>query len=54
LPLQARKFAEALRAAGDSVRLGRVPGKNHVTEILSVGTAGNPTVAAVLDFILRL
>jgi acetyl esterase/lipase len=53
LPQQARKFADALRAAGDSVRLVRVPGKNHVTEILSVGKAGDPTVAAVLDFIAR-
>jgi acetyl esterase/lipase len=53
LPLQARKFADALRAAGDPVRLVRVPGKNHVSEILSVGKAGDPTVAAVLDFIVR-
>lgn len=54
LPLQARKFAEALRAAGDSVRLVRIPGKNHVTEILSAGKAGDPTVKAVLDFMARL
>ncbi len=54
LALQARKFAAALRAAGDSARLVRVPGKNHVTEILSVAKPGDPTVAAVLDFITQL
>jgi acetyl esterase/lipase len=54
LPLQARKFAEALRATGVSASLVRIPGKNHVTEILSVGKPGDRTAAAVLDFIARL
>ena len=54
LPQQARKFASALSEAGVPVRVVRIPGKNHVTEILTIGKAGDPTAKVVMDFIARL
>jgi acetyl esterase/lipase len=53
LPQQARKFAAALRDAGDLVKVVRIPGKNHVNEILNIWKAGDPTAKAVMDFISR-
>ena len=50
LPAQARRFDEALRAAGISSELVYVPGKNHISEIADVWQENDPTARAVLRF----
>ncbi len=48
---QAKHFAAALSEAGVPVRVVRIPGKTHVTEIPSIGRAGDLTGREVADFI---
>jgi acetyl esterase/lipase len=50
LPAQARRFHAALGKAGVPSALVYVPGQNHISEMLNVGAADDPTVAAAVGF----
>ena len=50
LPGQAREFYQALRQAGVAAELLYVPRESHISEMLSVPRAKDPTVAAALRF----
>jgi acetyl esterase/lipase len=51
LPMQARDFHAALRAAGVSSELVYVPEKNHITEIVDIVREDDATALAILRFI---
>jgi acetyl esterase/lipase len=51
LPRQARDFAAGLKSKFVPARLVYIPGKNHISEIVGLINAGDPTAAALLDFI---
>src|SRR5262249_9545226 len=51
LPLQARNFDAALRAAGDAADLVYIPEKNHISEIVDVWQENDPTALAILRFV---
>ena len=50
LPAQAKDFSAALRKAGASAELVYIPGQNHISEMVNVPKANDPTVAAALRF----
>ena len=50
LPGQAREFYQALRQAGVDAELLYVPRESHISEMLSVPRAKDPTVTAALRF----
>ena len=50
LPGQAREFYQALRQAGVDAELLYVPRESHISEMLSVARAKDPTVTAALRF----
>jgi len=50
-PKQARDFAAALKSKFVAAKLVYVPGKNHISEIFDSIHDGDPTAAALLDFI---
>jgi acetyl esterase/lipase len=50
LPGQAREFAHALQQAGVEAELVYVPHESHISEMLSVARAKDPTVASALRF----
>jgi acetyl esterase/lipase len=51
LPAQARQFHAALREAGTESELIFIPRENHISEMISVTTAEDPTARAILKFI---
>ena len=51
LPLQARRFHEALHTAGVPARLLYVPGENHISEMVHIVDEKDPTARAILQFI---
>lgn len=51
LPAQARQFHSALEAAGVSSELVYIPKLNHISEMLNVSAASDPTVRAILKFL---
>jgi len=50
LPMQARDFHAALRAAGVASELVYVLEKNHITEIVDITREDDPTARAILRF----
>jgi dipeptidyl aminopeptidase/acylaminoacyl peptidase len=50
LPRQARDFHAALKAKGVASELVYVPEKNHITEIVDIWHADDPTAQAMLRF----
>ncbi len=50
LPGQARQFYQALRQAGVEAELVFVPRESHISEMLSVGRAKDPTVLSAVKF----
>jgi len=50
---QAQEFAAALRAYGGVVDLKEISRRDHVTIIGLIGRPGDPTTAAMLDFLHR-
>jgi acetyl esterase/lipase len=53
LPAQAKELHAALRQAGLASELVFVPGKNHISEMLSVTAPDDPTVTAALRWMNR-
>ncbi|MGA2325174.1 MAG: alpha/beta hydrolase [Bryobacteraceae bacterium] len=53
LPAQARWFHRALRDAGVPAELVFIPGQGHISEIVHLGSDGDPTAQAILRFMKR-
>ncbi len=53
LPMQARRFHEALRNAGVEAELVFVPGESHISEMFHVPKDDDATALAVLRFVKR-
>ena len=51
LPSQARRFAGRLLRAGVDAKLLRIPGDNHVSEILNITKDHGPLIDAVIEFV---
>ena len=51
LPRQARTFAKALHTSGAEVTTLRVPGENHISEILNIAKEHGALIDAVLKFV---
>lgn len=48
---QAKLFCNALKKKGANVQRKEIPGKNHITEISSVGGSNDKTSPIIIDFI---